>query len=821
MNRNKPKFAALSAAIMMGAGVCGSPPVWAVSFELEEVVISARRQAESLQDAGIAIDAVTGDALKERGIINAAELAKAVPSLSLTNGGANITSIYMRGVGNNTVQSYQDPAVIPNYDGVSMGRGSGALGASFYDLERVEVLKGPQGILYGRNSTGGNINVIPAKPVIGETSGGVTIGVGNVSAREFDGYFNLGLSDNSAARFAAQRQKRDGIYNDGTGDRDITSLRGQYLIEASDDLSIRVGADYTEIGGFGPGGTVIGTEAGDPANLINTDWTFTPTGFSTNEGMGSAATDAIRVAQGNFPVLRDSGQNSEYMGVNVEVNWETDLGTVTFIPAYRKAEDASYFYGDAKNVGYVDEEIDQTSLELRLAGEAGMFEYVVGAIWFDEEVEAANAYNNANGAQLPLVSYDAANESKALFGQLTANVSDSLRLIGGLRYTKDDKTLNGRTNVFVGAGLLTEALPAFPDADPRDPGTVINHLLDAGVIASTATQFFPGGPLTGQNIDLDAVNQGNQFIPLANGFGSLIYIPSAESEAIGFSDVTWRAAVEYDIADDNMIYASVEEGYRAGGVQSAGGFLSSFDPEYVTAYTLGSKNRFMDDSLQLNIEAFFWEYEDQQVTYAPIDPVSGISRNGAINAGDADIQGFDVDLIARLAENTTLGAKVQYLDTEYTNASYFTAYNSNNYGCPGTDTGAVVAAGGSAGNPIVEYDCSGRPLLFSPEWTFNFDVEQVFPLENGMELVANVNASYRDDQYGIQTYAEEYSLIPSYWLVDASLTLNNFDSNWSVTGYVRNLGDTRRNLFPQTSGTYVVAHWNDPRTYGLTLSMEF
>lgn len=138
------------------------------SAGVEDIVVTAQRRAQSLQKAAVAIDAVSGEDLIERGITNAIDLTKTVPALTVTNGGASNTSLYLRGVGNRTTSSWTDPAIAVSYDGVFLGRSAGAFGSAFYDLERVEVLKGPQGILYGRNATGGAINVIPARPSLGD-----------------------------------------------------------------------------------------------------------------------------------------------------------------------------------------------------------------------------------------------------------------------------------------------------------------------------------------------------------------------------------------------------------------------------------------------------------------------------------------------------------------------------------------------------------------------------------------------------------------------------------------------------------------------------
>ncbi len=202
--------------------------------QLEEIVVTAQRKAESLQDAAIAIEAVTGQGLQKSGITNAYELSKAVPALTINNGGGGASALYIRGVGNRTNSAYIDPAVAMSYDGVFMGRASSASGSSFYDLERVEVLKGPQGTLYGRNATGGAINILPAKPVLGETSGFATLEGGNFNNTQVQAGINIALGDNTALRFAGNIKDRDGYNDDGTSDDDTQSFRAQLLTEPSD-----------------------------------------------------------------------------------------------------------------------------------------------------------------------------------------------------------------------------------------------------------------------------------------------------------------------------------------------------------------------------------------------------------------------------------------------------------------------------------------------------------------------------------------------------------------------------------------------------------
>ena len=268
------------------------------------------------------------------------------------------------------------------------------------------------------------------------------------------------------------------------------------------------------------------------------------------------------------------------------------------------------------------------------------------------------------------------------------------------------------------------------------------------------------------------------------------------------------------MTEDNLLYASFETGYRAGGMQLAEG-NPTYEPEFLDAWTIGSKNRFMNNSVQLNLEAFWWSYRDQQITYFTVD-TSGTLINSNENAGRVRIRGLDVDLLVRPAHNTTLSAKVQYLDAEYLDLHLFTASPRDNYGCPSTLTGRF--AGGA---PVKDFNCSGRQGLYAPDWTVNLGVEQVVPLTGSLELVGSLNTAWRDSQEAAFEFLA-FTRIPSQWNTDANLTLRDEDGGWSLSAYVLNLENKRRILFPQLAPTgQAVAAYGAPRTWGFRLSAEF
>ncbi|WP_395392633.1 TonB-dependent receptor [Novosphingobium sp. BL-8A] len=778
-----------------------------------DIIVTAQRRSESAQRAGIAIDAVGSDRLIQQGVNQADALNKVVPALTVTNGGGSNTSIFLRGVGNVTNSSYNDPAVTPSYDGVVLGRAAGAFGAAFYDLARVEVLKGPQGILYGRNATGGAVNIIPNRPELGQNRGGFTLSVGNYDAVNVEGFANLAIGDKAALRVAGTRQYHDGYNKDDSDDLDRAGLRAQVLWEPTDTLSVRVGGDYTHVGGVGAGGSYIGSFTPGP-----TGFTFTESGLGKSEGFNTDAANAFRqtsLGAPGFGFLNAMNQqqrtDNTYWGVNAEVTLDTGIGTLTVLPAYRKADATSYFYGPAFNTAFTDEHDRQASLETRLAGKVSMFDYVVGGFYFNEKIENTGEYNQE--FVLPIQHYTHKTESWAAFGQLTAHLTDQFRLIGGLRYTHDHKSIDGIINNFI---VYCGGLP--PTTPPAS--------FAAGCAAPGALPHFPNFTSTGDTvnwlisngfIDASSTDEPNaQFYNLTNGVGIIqkTYYPVVESG--NFSRATWKVGAEYDVAPDSLLYATAESGYRAGGFQLSEG-NPSYKPEFITAYTIGSKNRFWNNKIQLNVEAFYWKYKDQQINYFTVSPDS-VLINTIDNAGKADIKGFDVDFMAKPMHNTTLSAKVQYLDTKYKELTLTTASPRNNINCPSSQTGSYLSDGVT---PILAFDCSGRPLLYSPKWTVNLGVEQIVPLSDKYELVGGVNTSWRSSQYGAFEYLD-FEKIRSYWLTDANLAVRLSDGGLSIGAFIQNIENKRRIATPQSSPIgFAVARYTAPRTYGLRLSAEF
>jgi len=784
---------------------------------IDAIIVTARRQAESSQDAALAIDAIGADALVEQGITDALDLTKAAPSISFANGGGALTSIFLRGVGTVTTNAYADAAITASYDGVVLSRQDGVVGAAFYDLERVEVLKGPQGILYGRNATGGTVNIIPARPELGYTGGGVNFGYGNYNDVSLDGFVNLEVSDNSALRVSGMHQSHDGYNRDGTDDLSRSGFRAQFLIEPTDTVSVRIAGDWTGLTGKGAGAGYVGRFQGQtyiPAPAAIAD------GF---EGMGTDAANAYRgtvLGAPGFGFLNPLGREQEldftFWGVNAEVNIETGLGDLTFIPAYRENDGYSYFNGPAFNPAFSGGSASQFSSELRLAGSSGPIDYIVGGFYLKEEYDNIGQYNQE--FVLPTLNYHGETESWAAFGQLTANITDQFRLVGGLRYTRDNKLIAGGINnliTFCGGIPLTTPPASFgvvgtAGVGCQAPGN-LPHYPDFNTIEEGLDWLIAEGWIDpGSTID-----QPNPVYPLLTGAGVVLRDVSVANGSGGFDRLTWKVSAEYDVTPDNLLYATVETGYRAGGFQASSAVID-YDPEFITAYTIGSKNQFAGNTIQLNLEAFWWKYRDQQINFFTVSD-TGVLSNVIDNVGRSQIRGFDVDAIFKPSWATTLSAKVQFLDTEYDDLLLRTAPPRDNFNCPRSNTGETT----TDGSPIIEFDCSGNPLLYAPKWTVNLSAEHIVPLSENLELVGTVYTAWRDEQWGGFNY-QPFQLIPANWNSGANLTLRNAEDDWYISAYVTNIEGGRNFSFPQVAPVgFATTTYTAPRTYGVRLGATF
>lgn len=762
---------------------------------LEEIIVTAQRQREDAQRAAVAIDVIKGDQLIAAGINQVDSLPKLSPALSASNGGTG-SIFFVRGVGNFTVSPNSDPAIAFGYDGVYVGRPSSTTGM-FYDLQRVEVLKGPQGTLYGRNATGGAINVIPVEPQLGAFAAYLTASYGNYSALTAEGAINVPLGENGGLRVSGSVSERDGYLRDGTGDDKTRSLRVQFKAELTPSLTVRVAGDYSHTGGFGPGASYIGAYAYNP---VAGRYQFTSPGLE-KDGFYTAAAQAYRQTLGAGTAGRKLDAlgpipfaNNDFVGVNADISYDTGAGTLTIIPAWRHAK-LSLLTGAAAFSYRQREQDEQFSVEARFTGtRIGPIGYQVGAYYFDETIDQ-RPYLSLSSA-ISILDQRYTTKSYAVFGRFTGHITDQFRVVGGIRYTDDKKHFSGTT---IAAALVCTQIVA---GAPSCPNAVLFPLVDDPAKLPFA---FPPAPGVGPQI--------------VNGLptGAIIARTNRNDNAgLDNNRITWRAAIEYDIAPRSLFYASYETGYRSGGFSAAQGF-ETYDPEYIDAYTVGVKNRFLNNRLQLNVEAFYWKYRDQQVNHVGLD-LAGRTANYTQNIGRSRMTGFEAEIQALATPTTLVSANVQYLNTKNKNFVYQQAV-----GTPGTPpplTGCAVRIS-AVNSSLYDVDCAGLPSYNSPRWTVNLAGQQTVRLGD-YNLILGADTQYRSSRYiGFAYLAEQR--VGSTWQTNAQISFGPESDQWSIAAYVRNIENDR---IPVGAGLHPMANIQTfnlgaPRTYGARVSVRF
>ena len=765
---------------------------------IEEIVITAQRVRESAQKAPIAISVVKSEDLVRLNVMRAEDLSFVVPALVATASGGPNTSFFIRGVGNTTNNAYSDPAISFNYDGVYVGRPNATQGF-FYDLERVEVLKGPQGTLYGRNATGGAINVLPNRPDPKRESAEFQASFGNYKSVQVQGALNRPISESAALRLSATYNKHDGYYSDGTGDQDQKAFRVQLLAKPAPSVTTRFAADYSHQGGAGTGSFVYGTYA-----LVSpaAGYAFTPTPqLGPKVGAHDPRTEAFMQTRFIAQAGRTSeavnsypSQDNAVMGVSNETHWTTDAGTLTVQAAMRESRIASLSTTSNFRGFFIDEKDDQSTVEARFTGRLGdKADFLIGGFFFDEKIDNKSAINQLTS--LPIQNYETGTNSKAVFGRLAFRATDELTLTVAGRYTDDLKTMKGLSNVYT----VFCGSPAPPqDFCPTVPLMPLVRTA-AEVVAFYTARGIAFGPPGTRGANTPTINN------------TQIAIDST----LATKKSTFRVAADFQVTPSNLVYVSHETGFHGGGFNFGRG-LETYEPETIAASTVGSKNRFFNNRLQLNVEAFYWKYKDQQISQFGTDfSTPPISVFYTSNIGRSTIKGFDVDFEVRPTSATRISGSAQYLDTAYTSYTVYTGVNATpNFACPYSTTTYRGAA-------AFAVDCSGKPALFSPKWSFNLGVEQTVEIGN-FSVIGRVGTRYRGDFFAATSY-QSWVVSEAGFQSDASLTLEPHSDRWSLTAFANNIENTRRITQSNVNGTLFTqsAVATAPRTYGLRVGARF
>lgn len=698
---------------------------------LQEITVTAQRRTEDVQKAAIAIDAVPASALTNAGVTDAASLSQLVPAAQISHGGGAVTFFYVRGVGSEAANSLGDPAVAVAYDGVFLARPY--VGGQYYDLQRVEVLKGPQGTLYGRNATGGAINIIPQHPEF-EFGGNGTLEYGNYDQVLVNGAVNLPVADRTALRASFQSIRHNGYLSDRSDDADSQAARLQFRTEVVPDLSILVGTDYFHQGGLGNGAAIVSQFPADQ-----------------RVGVSDPRVAPLYAANGQFYDPNKRYQDNRFWGVHATIDWTTAFGTLTVLPAYRNNREN--FYTMFPGFGFGVQESDtQSSVEARFASnETGRLKWIVGGYYLDDKPTPTQTVDSGTVAATGLTQLQSSSlgtKAWAPFADGTFALTDNVRLLAGVRYTHEQKSANGTL-------------------------------------------------VPSNNVGIVPLNEDRTW-----------------------TATTWRAGAQWDITPTSMAYATVATGFHSGGF-----FFSAdnpvYQPEHIRAYTIGSKNRFLNGRLQANLEAFYWDYRDEQFSHLTLDSHFDIVFKTE-NIGHVPIKGAELETQYLLTANTIVGAQAQYLDSYYEQFTYSQPLIPPMTGCP------VTTAFGMAG-PLFTVNCQGLQPPQSPRWTLNLSVQQTLPLPGGNELVGSVSTHYQSQSAtGLDNLPAE--LQGSYWMTDAVLTFRTESDRWSASAYVNNIENAavKSTTFFEPFGgiapgtpAIAAAALRPPRLYGLRVTAHF
>ncbi len=768
-------------------------PTEGQASEPNEIIITARRRHETLAQAAAPVSALTGEEIVETGTSQADRLNQRFPALTVQPT-ATGNLIFVRGVGNFTLLPNSDPAVGFAYDGVFISRPMGTL-SQFFDLERIELLKGPQGVLYGRNASAGSVNLEPRQPVIGETSA-----LANVSAASYDvrgeAAVNVPLGPTAALRLSAALSEHDPFLQGYPAGPEQHSLRAQVKTSLGERITVRVSGDYNQVGGVGIGSSYVGNYVFD---ALAGRYRFVHSGLSLSKGIYSPEGQAFRetIFLGSAGRTLDAigsrpRQDHEFYGAHARIDADIGVGELTVIPAWRKASIDAIVSGSP--FGYRQlERNEQASLEARLAGRRGPLGWLAGAFLFDESIDSDTMTNLSSLLVQSTQQYDTF--SQALFGNLTLHASSRLRLSGGVRWTRDRKEYTSDSET------LAIVCQRFDDNRRSCPTAPLFPLVQelSDVPFSIPAGPGPPVPIVVNGVPTGAIVARSQL--------------SAEGRLIDRA-VTWRVGGEADIGPRSLLYATVETGYRPGGFNTAVGF-ETYDPERITAYTLGLRHRGWSGRLQLDLEAFWWNYRDQQVSSLRPD-LSTTPRNANItdNIGSSRIRGIEADVRFRPWKGAQAGAIVQYLDAHYRSFAYVYA----NTGVPPL-TGCATTL--SAATNLYTVDCSVKQPYNSPRWSLSLHGRQSFALGR-LTLTAAADTHFRSARnIGFAFLPEQR--IGATWTSNAQLILSAPGNRFELAAFARNIEGDRIPQFMiyHPVSNALVAGTSPPRQWGLRGSLRF
>jgi iron complex outermembrane receptor protein len=794
-------LAGLNSAYAQTAGVNATPETpkeqqqaqkaaEANSTVIPEVYVTATKRSTSLQRTPVAVTAISAAALDDNHVQTIQDVVNLVPGFSATSQGDHgVITMTMRGIGNDSAKTeYADPEVAIFVDGIYSPRPEGAT-TLLFDLEGIEVLRGPQGTLWGRNSTVGAVNMQTAKPTLGSSSGYAEAGMGDYSRVGGRGAFNIPLSDTAALRVAFVHEQHDGYVDYQTPPN--IPLAQQQAAAASVIAAANAAHPNNPIA-FQPLNNANFVQGGKKYNAqdqtalrLSLLWEIMPSlhwnlAYERYQDRGTPGMNLMqtpRPGQDRWSALIDTApsvkrdSNSVRSRVDWAINpdmalayiagWSSFNGSSTYDQDGGSYIPTSFTTGgksQANNTLLSKYKSYSHEVELQSTGKKQV-DWLLGLYYGHENNAMRFDIPIMNGTQSGTVNWQGSFiqpketvDSKAVFGQATWNLTDQWHLTGGARYTKDKRENIGG----IGWGWNDKAdvpqLPISPSTNPADAGS---------------------------------------------GFA----LSSNNSGSFSGSKATWLGRVSYDITPTSMLYASVSTGYKSGGLQDGG---IPYGQETLTNYEVGSKSTFLNGMIRMNNALYYEKFKGFQFS-APVTNPDGSHSLSTFNAEGAKVYGFETEIAAKL----TKADRLQFTGT-YTHAELGQLIGgSNDYTLPACSIPGISNC----------LDVTGNTMPHSPKWSTQLMYQHVFQLPAGT-LTPRLSAHWESASWLSVFNLGEPDRQGSYSKLDLGLRYDA-DKKWYVDLFVRNATDKDIKTSAQNPQGVWQAQYLPPRTIGFNAGYTF
>ncbi len=854
---------AIAVVLIPGIAAAQAPAAPDDESGIAEIVVTAQRREENLQDVPISVSAFGAAQIAQKGLTDVSRLEGLVPGFTFGRSGVDARPA-IRGVRTESVDVNADTTIGFFIDGIYQSRSSQAT-LGFVDLERVEVQRGPQGTLYGRNTFGGNVSIVTAQPSFTDYKGGLDVTVGENSQFRVTGFVNAALSDSVALRLAGGYEKSNGYVkniNPAGGnlfDDDNRYVRATLALKPTDGLTATFKFDFSTRGGAGGsafGYKLVGSYFYVPTNaqLFNA----TPVILNTRAGNRDGIVDAPLTIDAGVPLFAAGDPyriDNDYPGLlqlrnaSGTANIAYDFGGVTLKSitgisdfTTTRTQDTDF---SANQIGadYQFTAAKTFSQEVQLLSNGkGPLQYVFGVYYFRDKLNGT--FINQQFPQIirnvtPNITRNQAagfysqlraeTRSLAVYGQASYALNDRFKVTGGVRWTRDRKDFQ-----FANAGAILPFVAGAPDANAITLATGPIPDSSFGVRGGATNCTYTTIPLPQPGFQCLTANTA-----LFNG----ATLPTAT-----FEKVTWRVGLDYQASPQSLLYASASTGFNSGGFNGSQAAAAlgrqTFAPQTVTAFEIGSKNRFADNTIQLNLSAFYNRYNNLQEQRQI--PVGNTTLSIIENSGKARGYGAEVEAVWKPVNALTLNASYAYLNARYTQYDQVAAPFGTSILIPDATAltptivnGALLAPAGQRRIYAVGYNCSpiagtgslttapaigcdlkGNRIAHSPEHSGSVSVQYDFDLGGAGKLSPYAQLNFSSAFFG-QPINSILDRQAAFAKLDLRLTWE-YNERFSVQAFVTNVTNkATATRFVYGGGGNLQASYAPPRLWGVRGSVKF